>query len=73
MARHKVNFYVPPRPLRYRDVEFDVYQDGEFFGWLGISQGAIEWRPSHGRRTKGLSWERLDALMREHGTNVRSG
>lgn len=72
MARHKVNFSVPPRPLRYRDVEFEVYRDGEFFGWLGISQGALEWKPAHGkRRVKRVTWEKFDDLMRQNGREVK--
>ena len=68
MARHTVKFSVPKRPLEHADIEFDVHADGEKFGELHISKGAVVWCPRDKSLGYRVSWEMLDRLLREHGT-----
>ncbi len=71
MARHTVTFQVPERPVGHKDVEFKVIQDGELFGRLKVSQGAVVWLP--GRASKGyrLKWKKVDEIAREYGRHGR--
>ena len=82
MAKHKVSFNVPNRPLSHADVIFSVREDGGKFGELRISQGALVWFPKnkhigyrlswliHNSRKNQLSNER--SISAEHITNNRA-
>jgi hypothetical protein len=72
MARHKVKFRVPTRPLQHADIEFDVYRNGQKFGELHVSQGAVVWVPRDRTFRRRLSWEKLDELMRTEGKKRRA-
>jgi hypothetical protein len=67
MAVHKVNFVVPKRPLAYKDIEFEVWRDGQKFGELRVSQGNVVWIPGHGQYGHWLSWRKIDELARDNG------
>ena len=67
MAQHKVRFNLPDRPLSHADVIFTVREDGEKFGELRISQGALVWFPRNKQIGYRLSWKKLDELFQEEG------
>jgi hypothetical protein len=68
--RHGVEFEVPPVALRKTDVVFKVFRDGERFGTLFVSRGALVWYPKNWKRGRKLSWSRFDAIAQESGTAV---
>ena len=67
MAKHKVSFNVPNRPLSHADVIFSVREDGGKFGELRISQGALVWFPKNKHIGYRLTWKKLDELFRDEG------
>jgi hypothetical protein len=70
-ARHNVEFEVPPLALRKSDVVCRVFRDGELFGRLYVSRGAIVWYQKNGKIGRKLSWRRLDAVAEESGRRIR--
>lgn len=62
---HDVRFSVPERPLANADIEFKVYKDGERFGTLRISKGAVVWYPQDGKLGRKMSWTTLDSLFKQ--------
>jgi hypothetical protein len=60
---HEVTFSVPPRILGKSDIEFVVKTDGDKFGTLRISKGALVWFPRNGVKGRKVSWPRFDAFM----------
>jgi hypothetical protein len=71
MPLHDVNFTLPERPLGKVDADFIVHIDGEPFGKLKVSHGAVVWIPKHGRNHRRLSWTALAGLFEEHGTMLK--
>lgn len=71
MSQHTVTFQVPDRPVGHKDIEFTIFQDGDMFGRLKVSKGAVVWLP--GRASKGyrLTWKKMDEAAREHGRHGR--
>lgn len=67
MAKHKVNFNLPSRPLASADIIFSVQEDGEKFGELRISKGALVWFPKNKQFGTRMSWKKLDALFQQNG------
>jgi len=67
MAQHKVTFNLPNRPLAYADVIFSVQENGEKFGELRISKGALVWFPRNKQIGYRLSWKKLDAMFQDKG------
>lgn len=67
---HKVTFSLPERELGSSDITFVVMKDGDRFGTLHVSRGAIEWRPRSKQYHRKLSWSQFDKLMREQGKKV---
>ena len=65
MAQHKVSFNVPARPLSHADIIFEVEQDGEKFGELRVSKGALVWFPRNKKIGYRISWKKFDELARE--------
>lgn len=65
MAQHKVNFNLPNRPLAFADIVFTVHEDGEKFGELRISKGALVWFPKNKQIGYRLSWKQLDKKFQE--------
>lgn len=53
--------------IRTKDVVFKVYREGEKFGELRISQGAVVWRGRKDKDGRKLGWKRLDRLFQEEG------
>jgi hypothetical protein len=71
---HKVKFALPQRELGHADIEFLVFKDGQVFGKLLVSKGAVVWRRKwKSRRGKKLGWVSFDRLMQEHGRSVSGG
>ena len=68
MAKHKVSFNVPNRPLSHADVIFSVREDNGKFGELRISQGALVWFPRNKQKGFRLSWKKLDELFQQEGS-----
>jgi hypothetical protein len=67
MAEHEVAFRIPWRSLGKQDVVFRIKQEGETFGELKISKGAVVWRPGNKKLAYHVTWERFDDAMREYG------
>ena len=51
--------------IRSKDVVFKVYQDGEKFGKLRLSRGAVVWRGRFDQIGRKMSWSRFDTLMQK--------
>ncbi|MGD9902616.1 MAG: hypothetical protein AB7U83_04020 [Vicinamibacterales bacterium] len=64
---HDVKFSVPERPLSHADVEFKVNKDGDRFGTLRVSKGAVVWYPQDGKLGRKLNWGQIDRLFEDHG------
>ncbi len=63
MATHKLSFELPEHEIGKQDAIFHVYQDGEKFGTLKISKGALEWFPRSHKNPYKLSWKRFDNVI----------
>jgi hypothetical protein len=63
---HEVHLELPSVEISSTDATFTVYQDGQKFGELRVSKGAVVWFPS-GTKTKGykLNWREFNALMKD--------
>ena len=71
---HEVQFEIPRRKLGHANIEFLVYRDGEIFGKLLVSKGAVVWRRKwKSKRGKKLGWVNFDRLMQERARNVSGG
>jgi len=57
---HKVTFSMPTRELGKSDVHFMVKKNGEAFGKLEVSKGAIVWYPKNTTFGHKISWSKLD-------------
>ncbi len=68
MAQHKVHFNLPNRPLAFADIVFTVQEDGEKFGELRISKGALVWFPRNKQIGYRISWKKLDAMFQAKGS-----
>ena len=66
MAKHEVEFAVPPRMLGRADVKFAVKKDGGVFGTLAISNGSVVWYPKKTSYGFKLGWSEFAALMQEN-------
>ena len=66
MAKHDVLFDIPQRRLGKTDVNFYIEIDGETFGQLSVSNGAIVWFPKGSRKGRKMSWKRFDEMMQEN-------
>lgn len=64
---HKVMFALPDRELGKADIEFKVKKNGQMFGRLLVSKGAVVWRPRNKHRGRRLSWRRFEEIIGEHG------
>ena len=74
MARHEVKFSLPRAEVLHADLEFNVRRNGEAFGKLLISKGAVVWRPKKKSwRGKKLNWEAFSKFMREYGRPEHRG
>ena len=69
MANHDVKLKFPDFTLGKADVAFTVRKDEEMLGELRISHGAPVWFPANTEYGYKLSWSKLDALFKEHGTH----
>ena len=69
---HQVSFTVPPRPVGYKDIEFDVKKDGAMLGALKVSQAGIVWRPRDYHYGYFLSWNKLDQVVEREHTSRRA-
>jgi hypothetical protein len=66
MAKHDVWFDIPVRRLGKTDLNFYVKIDGETFGQLSISNGAIVWFPKSSKNGLKVSWRKFEEMMREN-------
>jgi hypothetical protein len=67
LARHDVDFKVPPSPLGVADIQFTVRQNGRKFGELLVSNGTVIWKPANKTYGRRLSWKQLDEAVRKKG------
>lgn len=71
---YTVKFDLPRRELGLADIEFLVRKDGQVFGKLFVSKGAIVWRRKwKSRRGKKLGWKNFDKAMQDQGRSVKGG
>lgn len=71
---HTVKFEIPRRDLGKANVEFVVYRDGEVFGKLLVSKGAVVWRRKwQSKRGRKIGWDKFDSLMLGHARSVKGG
>lgn len=60
MATHDVKVTFPKEELiaelGNRDMKFTIKRNGQAFGRLMISKGAVEWKAKHEKRATKLSW-----------------
>lgn len=66
MAKHDVWFDIPVRRLGKTDLNFYIEIDGERFGQLSISNGAVVWFPKGSKNGRKMSWKRFDEVMQEN-------
>ena len=65
MATHKITFTLPQREIENEDVVFNIFEDGEKFGTVKISKGAIEWIPKKHKKPYKLGWKSFDKAIKE--------
>lgn len=65
MAKHRVNFNVPDRPLAHADIIFTVREDEEKLGELRISKGGLVWYPRNKVKGVKLTWRQFDKLAQD--------
>lgn len=63
---HEVTFQVPERVLGKSDIQFKVKADGEVFGELRVSKGAIVWYRKGSTRGRRMPWRELDEVMKKY-------
>jgi hypothetical protein len=69
MPKHEVQVKLPKVVVLNTDVEIPVKADGTPMGRLKVSKGGVDWLPSGNSVTRyALTWEKLTALLMEHGT-----
>jgi hypothetical protein len=62
--RHAVKVRIgSPLELTKADITFEVRRDGERFGTLLISRGAVVWKPRSGKKNFKVGWAKFDQLM----------
>ena len=62
--RHSVKVTIDsPLQITKADIEFEVLRDGEVFGTLFISRGAVVWKPRSGKKNYKFNWTRFDQVM----------
>jgi hypothetical protein len=62
--RHNVKVTIgSPLDLTKADIKFEVRRDGEKFGTLLISRGAVVWKPRAGKKNFKFDWKQFDAAM----------
>jgi hypothetical protein len=67
MAQHEVKFSLPKAEVLHTDLEFNVRRNGEAFGKLLISKGAVVWRrKGKSWRGKKFGWADFDKFMDKH-------
>lgn len=68
--KHTVTMKTSSLALTKADVQFVVSRDGETFGTLYLSRGAVVWKPKSGKQNCKVGWTKFDALIRAHGTKT---
>jgi hypothetical protein len=66
MAKHDVWFDIPVRRLGKTDLNFYIEIDGETFGQLSISNGAVVWFPKGSKNGRKMSWRRFGEMMEQN-------
>jgi len=71
---HTVTFSLPKAEVLHTDLEFVIKRNGQAFGKLLVSKGAVVWR-RRGKywRGKKLGWTAFDKLMDEHARPEHRG
>ena len=64
MATHSLSFEIPEHQIGKQDVIFHVYEDGDKFGTLRISKGALEWSPRSHKKPYKLGWKDVDKAIK---------
>ena len=62
---HEVTFRLPTCDLGKADIHVKVKVDGEVFGKLEVSKGAIVWYPKGTTYGHKMTWTELDRVMAE--------
>lgn len=72
MAQHELKITdTPVLEVKNRDLVIEVRQDGQLFGRLLISKGAIEWKGANKKYRRRLRWKKFDELMFESAHRIK--
>ncbi len=64
MAAHKVSMQVSHEiPIGNVDITLPVRKGTKLLGTLTISQGGVDWKKAHARRSISVNWTRFAELM----------
>lgn len=61
--KHTATITTSSLELTKADVKFRIFRDGEVFGTLYVSRGAIVWKPKSGKKNFKVDWTKFDTLM----------
>lgn len=61
--KHTVRITTSSLELTKADVKFKIFREGEVFGTLYVSRGAVVWKPKSGKKNFKADWSKFDALM----------
>lgn len=64
---HKVKFSIPERELGKADIEFHVKSNGQKFGTLKVSKGALVWVPRDHTYGYKIGWSKFDEWIKTSG------
>lgn len=62
---HTVLFNIPDRELGKSDIKFKIKKDGELFGTLEVSKGALVWYPKGTSYGHKIGWSKFDEVMKK--------
>jgi hypothetical protein len=63
-----VRFSIPARPVGKANIVFDVTKNGDKFGELLVSKGALVWKPlKKSAKLYKLDWSKFAKLAEENG------
>lgn len=67
MPAHELQIELPRKVILNSDVVIEVRSGPTKIGELRVSRGSLDWVPTKHQSAYRLSWERFDAVMKDHG------
>jgi hypothetical protein len=61
--KHTVTITTSSLELTKANVKLKIFRDGEVFGTLYVSRGAVVWKPKSRKKNFKVDWTKFDALM----------